>query len=183
MNDISRTIITTSEVVTPSLKVGEAQIDKISLSNVQYIGAKEAFIDKLSINELTVLTDEIEGDNGSTSETYEVVKFNDVSLSFEDSYHSQYLLASSANLTNDTDGKVLNLSFNVPDELGAKLVCRYLVLDLRDLDTSTNVAVIWPETSIKWLYGMPDIEAGYFYVLAFQRFAKDVIVGNVTVKI
>jgi hypothetical protein len=33
------------------------------------------------------------------------------------------------------------------------------------------------------MYGIPDIEAGYFYVLAFQRFAKDLIIGNVAVKV
>jgi hypothetical protein len=86
-------------------------------------------------------------------------------------------------LESNEDGYLLNISFEVPTELGAKLVCRYLVLDFRELDKEVNVGTIWPDFSIKWLYGLPDIQAGYFYVLAFQRFAKDLIVANVAVKI
>ena len=72
----------------------------------------------------------------------------------------------------------------IPEELGAKLVCRYLVLDLRNEPTETVVATVWNGgDNIRWLYGMPDIQAGYFYVIAFQRFAKDLIIGNVSVKL
>jgi hypothetical protein len=93
------------------------------------------------------------------------------------------VLADHNTLTSEEGGLMLNINAEVPSELGAKLVCRYLVVDLRELSEDTVVGVTWPEFPIKWLYGVPDIEAGYFYVLAFQRFSKDLIVGNVAVKI
>lgn len=178
---ITRTLINQQQVNTPLLVANEAQINKIVLSNVENIQAKTGFIENLTIKELTVL--EEESGNGDSNETYEQVKFNSILLNFEDTYNCKYTTANEDNLISNEDGLMADIQFEVPTELGSKLVCRYLILDLRELSTDINVGVTWPEQPINWLYGVPDIEAGYFYVIAFQRFTKDLIVGNVSVKI
>ena len=173
---VPRTIINLSEVRTPLLIANDAQFNNISSLNV-----KTGYIENLTIKELTVL-DEVEG-NEDSSETYETAIFNQVNLNFGDEYNCKYILADHNTLTSEEGGLMLNINAEVSSELGAKLVCRYLVVDLRELSEDTVVGVTWPEFPIRWLYGTPDIEAGYFYVLAFQRLAKDLIVGNVAVKI
>ena len=178
---VSRTVINQNQVRTPLLVANDAQFNNISLDNVTSLNAKSGYIENLTIKELTVL-DEVEG-NGDSSETYENAIFNQVNLNFGDDYNCKYMLADHTTLTSEEEGLMLNINAEVPNELGAKLVCRYLVVDLRELSEDTIVGVTWPEFPIKWLYGVPDIEAGYFYVLAFQRFTKDLIVGNVAVKI
>lgn len=178
---VTRTIINQNQVNTPLLVANEAQINKLSLNNIENIQAKNGFIENLTIKELTVL-DEVEG-NGDSSETYETATFNQVNLNFGDDYNCKYTLADNNTLTSEEGGLMLNINAEVPSELGAKLVCRYLVVDLRELSEDIVVGVTWPEFPIKWLYGVPDIQAGYFYVLAFQRFTKDLIIGNVAVKI
>lgn len=178
---ITRTVINQNQVNTPLLVANEAQISKISLNNIENIHAKSGFIENLTIKELIVLDEE--NGNSELSETYEDVSFGDITLNFGDEYNCKYLKADHSSLASDESGLVAEINFEVPTELGAKLVCRYLILDLREVSYDTNIGVIWPTQSIKWLYGIPDIEAGYFYVLAFQRFAKDLIIGNVAVKI
>lgn len=178
---ITRTVINQNQVNTPLLIANEAQVSKLSLNNIENIQAKSGFIENLTIKELTVL-DEVEG-NEDSSETYENATFNQVNLNFGDEYNCKYVLSDHTNLTSEDGGVMLNIEAEVPSELGAKLVCRYLVLDLRELSEDTVVGVTWSEFPIRWLYGIPDIEAGYFYVLAFQRLAKDLIIGNVAVKI
>jgi hypothetical protein len=178
---VSRTVINQNQVRTPLLVANDAQINNISLDNVTSLNAKNGYIENLTIKELTVL-DEVEG-NGDSSETYETAIFNQVNLNFGDDYNCKYILADHNTLTSEDGGLMLNINAEVPSELGAKLVCRYLVVDLRELSEDTVVGVTWPEFPIRWLYGVPDIEAGYFYVLAFQRFTKDLIIGNVAVKI
>ena len=178
---VSRTVINQNQVRTPLLVANDAQFNNISLDNVTSLNAKSGYIENLTIKELTVL-DEVEG-NGDSSETYENAIFNQVDLNFGDDYNCKYVLADHNTLTSEEGGLMLNINAEVPNELGAKLVCRYLVVDLRELSEDTVVGVTWPEFPIRWLYGVPDIEAGYFYVLAFQRFAKDLIIGNVAVKI
>lgn len=183
MSDIARTTVSISAVNTPLLNANVANIGKLALTDVDNLQAKQAFIENLTIKELTVLDEENQG-TSMISETYENASFNEVKLSFADDYNCVYTLANETILESDVDGKVLNITMELPEELGAKLVCRYLVLDLRKESTDTNVAVVWNGgDSIKWLYGMPDIQAGYFYVIAFQRFAKDLIIGNVSVKL
>ena len=178
---VTRTIINQNQVNTPLLVANEAQISKLSLNNIENIQAKSGFIDNLTVKEITVLTEE--NGNSESSETYEDVIFGDITLNFGDEYNCKYLKADHNSLTSNESGLVAEINFELPTELGAKLVCRYLVLDLRELSEDTVVGVIWPTQPIKWLYGVPDIEAGYFYVLAFQRFTKDLIIGNVAVKI
>lgn len=178
---VARTVINQNQVNTPLLVANEAQISKMSLNNIENIQAKSGFIENLTIKELTVL--EEENGNSESSETYETAIFNQVDLNFGDDYNCKYVLADHNTLTSEEGGLMLNIDAEVPSELGAKLVCRYLVIDFRELSEDTVVGVTWPEFPIRWLYGIPDIEAGYFYVLAFQRLAKDLIVGNVAVKI
>lgn len=173
---VTKTIINQNEVRTPLLVANDVQFNSISSLN-----AKNGYIENLTIKELTVL-DEVEG-NEDSSETYEKAIFNQVNLNFGDDYNCKYVLSDHNTLTSDEGGLMLKINTEVPSELGAKLVCRYLVVDLRELSEGTILGVTWPEFPIKWLYGVPDIEAGYFYVLAFQRFTKDLIVGNVAVKI
>ena len=178
---VTRTVINQNQVRTPLLVANDVQFNNISLDNITSLNAKSGYIENLTIKELTVL-DESEG-NGDSSETYEPAIFNEVNLNFGDEYNCKYILADHNTLTSEEGGLMLNINAEVPSELGAKLVCRYLVVDLRELSEDTIVGVTWPEFPISWLYGVPDIEAGYFYVLAFQRLAKDLIVGNVAVKI
>lgn len=173
---VSRTVINQNQVRTPLLVANDVQFNNISSLNV-----KNGYIENLTIKELTVL-DEAEG-NEDSSETYESAIFNQVNLNFGDDYNCKYVLADHTTLTSEEEGLMLNINAEVPSELGAKLVCRYLVIDLRELSEDTVVGITWPEFPIRWLYGTPDIEAGYFYVLVFQRFTKDLIVGNVAVKI
>ena len=135
----------------------------------------------MTIKELTVLDEE--NGNGDSNESYEEATFNGVMLNFGDGYNCKYTTANDNILTSNEDGLMLTINAEVPTELGGKLVCRYLVLDFRNLSEDTVLGVTWPEFPIRWLYGVPDIEAGYFYVLAFQRFTKDLIVGNVAVKL
>jgi hypothetical protein len=183
MSDVTRTTISISAVNTPLLNANVANIGKLSLTDVDNLQAKEAFIENLTIKELTVLEEENQG-TSKEAETYEEASFNGVVLDFADDYNCVYTTATDSILEADTAGKLLNITFEVPESLGAKLVCRYLVLDLRNEDTSTVIGTSYNGAeNLKWLYGMPDIEAGYFYVLAFQRLAKDMIVGNVAVKL
>lgn len=178
---IARTVINQNAVRSPLLVANEAQIDKLNLSNIDNLQAKSAYIDNLTIKELVVL--EEEGGNSDSSETYEPSSFNRVTLNFRDEDNCKYTTANHETLTSDGEAMILEIEANVPTELGTKLVCRYLVLDLRELDPAVPVGVAWPDINIKWLYGLPDIEAGYFYVIAFQRFAKNLFIGNVSIKI
>ena len=178
---VTRTLINQVQVNTPLLVANEASIGKISLNDVESLNAKNGFIENLTIKELTVLDEE--NGNGDSNETYEESSFNEVMLNFGDGYNCKYTTANDTVLTSNEDGLMLTINAEVPTELGCKLVCRYLVLDFRNLPEDTVLGVTWPEFPIRWLYGVPDIEAGYFYVLAFQRFTKDLIVGNVAVKL
>lgn len=178
---VTRTLINQTQVNTPLLVANEASIGKISLDDIESLSVKNGFIEKLTIKELTVLDEE--NGNSDSNETYEEAIFNNVVLNFSDSYNCKYVIANENILTSNPDGLMLTINAKVPNKLGGKLVCRYLVLDFRNLSEDTVLGVTWPEFPIKWLYGIPDIEAGYFYVLAFQRFTKDLIVGNVAVKL
>ena len=178
---ITKTVINQNTVMSPLLVANEAQIDKLNLSNIDNLQAKSAYIDNLTIKELVIL--EEEGGNSDSSETYEPSLFNKVTLNFRDEDNCKYTTANHETLTSDGEAMILEIEANVPAELGTKLVCRYLVLDLRELDTTVPVGVAWPDINIKWLYGLPDIEAGYFYVIAFQRFTKNLFIGNVAIKI
>ena len=178
MSEISKTIVSVSEVSTPKLSANEidcglmTNLHAASLSsNVAYI--KDLVVDKISI------ADETEG-NSIGNETYEVPMFGEVKLNFSDDYNGKYLICNENDLLDDEGIKLITIETEVPQELGTRLVCRYLILDLRAVED--EIITTWP-SEVRWLYGTPLVEAGYFYVFAFQRLAKDLIVGNVNVKI
>ena len=185
MSDIVRTTISTSTINTPLLNATVANIDKLSLNNVENFQSKQAFIDDLTIKKLTVLDEESVETDLEKSETFEESNYFDgIVLDFADNYNCVYTTANEKMLESAEDCKILTINFNIPEILGSKLVCRYLVLDLRNEPAENVVATVWNNAiNVAWLYGMPDIQAGYFYVIAFQRFAKDLIVGNVSVKL
>lgn len=182
MNTTSATLISRNQVMTPLLISNEAEIGRLVVNDLVNLQAKEAYIESLTIKEMTVL-DEEDG-NGDSNETYESALFNDVILNFGDNYNCKYTTSNSSNLESKDGGLVLNLGFEVPTDLGAKLVCRYLIIDLRNVSSDIDVGVTWPENHhIHWMHNVPDLQGGYFYVWAFQRLAKDLIVGNVSIKI
>ena len=128
-----------------------------TIASVQSLNATEAYIENLTIKELTVLDDE---------------------------HNGKYAIIDNSNLENSEGCKILNVHFQIPSQLGNKLVCRYLVLDFRNESEETNIVTVWDNSdSIRWTSEMPDFQGGYFYVIDFQRFAKDLIVGNVRVKL
>ena len=183
MSEITRTAVAINEVRTPLLKASEAQIGTVSFNNISSFQAQEAYIENLTIKKVTVLEEEVSATSEET-ETYENVEFGNITLKFRDEDNCKYLIADDSSLVSEIDYKSLLINFEVPVELGSKLVCRYLVLDLRNIEEDIVISTTWPNTSaLRWLHGVPDIQAGYFYVLSFQRFAKDLIVGNVSVKL
>lgn len=187
MSGIAKTLINVSEINTPTLNANVANIGKISLFDVDNINCKTGYIENLTIKELTVLEDEVNNDTDS-AETYEDVIFSNINVNFDDAYNCKYLRADKNALVNDSDCKHLTIDFTVPENLGAKLTCRYVILDMREEPTETDIVAFYPDDTdttwkLKWLYGTPDIQAGYFYILAFQRVANDLIIGNVAIKI
>lgn len=133
-----------------------------------------------SINNITALSidisDESDG-NEITNETYEIAQGQGLDLSFYDAHNGRYLVADETCLVDST----LEVRFNVPGVMGEKLVCRYLVLDFRNFEGS--ITTVWPDrTDLAWIYGLPTLEGGNFYVIAFQRFKEDLILGNLAVQ-
>ena len=187
MSGIAKTLINVSEINTPTLNANVANIGKISLFDVDNINCKTGYIENLTIKELTVLEDEV-NNNTDSAETYEDAIFSNINVNFDDAYNCKYLRADKNVLVNDSDCKHLTIDFTVPENLGAKLTCRYLILDMREEPTETDIVAFYPDDTdttwkLRWLYGTPDIQAGYFYILAFQRVANDLIIGNVAIKI
>lgn len=182
MNTSSATLISRNQVTTPLLVSNEAEIGRLVVNDLVNLQAKEAYIESLTIKEMTVLDEE--NGNGDSNESYENASFNEVVLNFGDNYNCKYTTTNSNNLKSQDGGLILDIDFEVPAELGAKLVCRYLIIDLRNTSPETNIGVEWPENhNIHWMHNVPDLVGGYFYVWAFQRLAKDLIVGNVSIKI
>ena len=103
-------------------------------------------------------------------------------LKFDDNLDNTYLMCSETDLIDTTDYLELNVNINCSEELGKKLVRRYLVIDLRNMTDTRNIVTIFPE-SIIWSSQIPVIQANQFYVISFQRFAKDVIVANVEINL
>lgn len=182
MNTTSATLISRNQVSTPLLVSNEAEIGRLVVSDLVNLQAKEAYIESLTIKEMTVLDEE--NGNGDSNETYEEAIFGKVILNFGDNYNCKYTTTNSSNLVSKDGGLVLDLDFEVPTDLGSKLVCRYLIIDLRDTSPDLDIGVIWPENhNIHWMHNVPNLVGGYFYVWAFQRLTKDLIVGNVSIKI
>ena len=187
MSEIVRTYISSAEVNTPKLNANELNIDKFTTVTADSINSPLGFISELTVDKLIVRDDTAEGNNVG-NETYEEASFQGITLDFNDDFNGKYLIANQIVLENAEDCKFLNINFNVPENIATRLTCRYLVLDLREEPEDTDVVAIYPDDTdttwkLRWLYGAPDIQAGYFYVIAFQRLAKDIIVGNVTLKL
>ena len=143
MSDIVRTTVSVSEVNTPVINANRANIGKLSLNDVENLQAKEAFIENLTIKELTVLESDSNSHNTEKSETFEESTFNEVILNFADQYNCVYTTANHNILESAEDCKLLNITFDIPSEMGAKMVCRYLVLDLRKEPVENVVATVW----------------------------------------
>ena len=157
-NAFTKSTLRYDKVISPAILSNEANINNITA---------------LSID----ISDESDG-NEITNETYETAQNQgEVELSFYDAHNGRYLVADETSLVDST----LDIHFNVPGAMGEKLVCRYLVLDFRKVKGS--VTVVWPERSeLKWLYGLPTLESGNFYVIVFQRFKEDLILGNLAIQ-
>lgn len=179
--NVTSTIISQQAVNTPTINANTINATSLNIYKFGAITADSGYVKELTVDVLNVN----EGETNlltENSETTENSQFGSVDINFSDLHNCVYMLADHNSLTSNIDGYELNINFIVPS-MGSKLVCRYLVLDLREIDTSYNLMTVWPDFGIRWLYGVPDIQAGYFYVLAFQRFTEDLIVGNVAVKI
>ena len=157
-NAFTKSTLRYDKVISPAILSNEANINNITA---------------LSID----ISDESDG-NEITNETYETVQGQgEIELSFYDAHNGRYLVADETSLVDST----LDIHFNVPGAMGEKLVCRYLVLDFRKVEGS--ITVVWPERAdLGWVYGLPTLEGGNFYVIAFQRFKQDLILGNIAVQ-
>ena len=134
----------------------------------------------LTVKEITITDD----DNNTISLLEEDDKEieSGIVLKFDDSLDNTYLICSETDLIDTTDYLELNVNINCQDELGKKLVCRYLVIDLRNMDDARNIVTVFPE-NIRWSSQIPVIQANQFYVISFQRFAKDIIVANLQINL
>lgn len=157
-NAFTKSTLRYDKVISPAILSNEANINNITA---------------LSID----ISDESDG-NEITNETYDLSEGQGVDLSFYDAHNGRYLVADETCLIN---GSELEVRFNVPGVMGDKLVCRYLVLDFRNVEGS--ITTTWPDRSdLGWIYGLPTLEGGNFYVIAFQRFKQDLILGNLAVQ-
>ena len=156
-NAFTKSTLRYDKVISPAILSNEANINNITA---------------LSID----ISDETDG-NEVTNESYDLAQGQEVELEFHDIHNGRYLMADESNIFDST----LEVTFNIPAEMGEKLVCRYLVLDFRKVEGF--VTVVWPERSeLKWLYGLPTLESGNFYVIVFQRFKEDLILGNLAIQ-
>jgi hypothetical protein len=178
MSEVSKTTVSASEVLTPKLIANEISCDLMTSIHAGTLSSNVAYIKDLVVDKISI-AGETEG-NSIGNETYEVPMFGEIKLDFSDDFNGKYLICNENDLVEDSGVKILTIDTDVPEELGARLVCRYLILDLRKVET--DIITTWP-ANVQWLYGTPLVEPGYFYVFAFQRLAKDLIVGNVNVKI
>lgn len=133
----------------------------------------------IAVKEITIVDDDANAVS-LLGENYEEIDDEGIVLKFEDSLDNNYLMCSEKDLVDATDYLELDVNINCPEELGKKLVRRYLVIDLRNMDDERNIVTIFPE-NIRWSSQTPVIQANNFYVISFQRFAKDLIIANVEV--
>ena len=146
--------------------------------------AEKTALENLVQGSLTVKEITIADDNNTISLLEEDDKEieSGIVLKFDDSLDNTYLMCSETDLIDATDYLELNVNINCQDELGKKLVCRYLVIDLRNMDDARNIVTVLPE-NIRWSSQIPVIQANQFYVISFQRFAKDIIVANLQINL
>lgn len=133
----------------------------------------------LTVKEITITDDD---NTSSLPEEDDKEIESGIVLKFDDSLDNTYLMCSEPDLIDATDYLELNVNINCQDELGKKLVCRYLVIDLRNMDDVRNIETVFPE-NIRWSSQVPVIQANNFYVISFQRFAKDIIVANLQINL
>lgn len=146
--------------------------------------AEKTALKNLVQGSITVKEITIADDNNTISllEEYDKEIESGIVLKFDDSLDNTYLMCSETDLIDATDYLELNVNINCQDELGKKLVCRYLVIDLRNMDDARNIVTVFPE-NIRWSSQVPVIQANQFYVISFQRFAKDIIVANLQINL
>lgn len=135
----------------------------------------------LTVKEITIIDDNANAIS-LLSENYEEIEDEGIVLKFEDSLDNNYLMCSEKDLVDATDYLELDVNLNCPEELGKKLVRRYLVIDLRSMEDERNIVTIFPE-NIRWSSQIPVIQANNFYVISFQRFAKDLVVANLEINL
>lgn len=135
----------------------------------------------LTVKEITIIDDNANAIS-LLSENYEEIEDEGIVLKFEDSLDNNYLMCSEKDLVDATDYLELNVNINCPEELGKKLVRRYLVIDLRNMQDERNIVTIFPE-GVRWISQIPIIEANKFYVISFQRFAKDLVIANLEINL
>lgn len=133
----------------------------------------------LTVRDITIIDDDANAVS-LLAENYEEIEDSGIVLKFEDSLDNNYLMCSEKDLVDATDYLELDVNINCPEELGKKLVRRYLVIDLRNMEDERNIVTIFPE-NVRWSSQTPVIQANNFYVISFQRFAKDLIIANVEV--
>ena len=135
----------------------------------------------LTVKEITIIDDNANAIS-LLSENYEEIEDEGLVLKFEDGLDNNYLMCSEKDLVDATDYLELDVNINCPEELGKKLVRRYLVIDLRNMKDERNIVTIFPE-GVRWISQIPVIEANKFYVISFQRFAKDLVIANLEINL
>lgn len=150
----------------------------LSLSAEEKAALQQLVKGYLTVKEITIIDD-----NSNTisllSENHEE---EGIVLKFEDSLDNNYLMCFEKDLKDATDYLELNIKVNCPEELGKKLVRRYLVIDLRNMEDERDIVTIFPER-VRWISQIPVIEANKFYVISFQRFAKDLVIANLEINL
>lgn len=161
--------------------ISKRELDKalvpLSLSAEEKAALQQLVQGSLTVKEITIIDDDA-NTVSLLSENYEEVENDGIVIVFEDSLDGNYLMCSENNLRDATDYLELNVEMNYPEELGKKLVRRYLVVDLRSMEDDRNIVTIFPE-SLRWGTEIPVIKEKGFYVISFQRFAKDLIFAKV----
>lgn len=135
----------------------------------------------IAVREITIIDDDANAVS-LLSENYEEIEDEGIVLKFEDSLDNNYLMCSEKDLVDATDYLELDVNINCPEELGKKLVRRYLVIDLRNMEDERNIVTVFPE-NVKWSSQIPEIQANQFYVISFQRFAKDLIFAKLEINL
>lgn len=162
----------------------------LSLSAEEKAALQQLVQGSLTVKEITIVDDDANAvsllsenyEETDDSKNYEEIEDDGIVLKFEDSLDNIYLKCSEKDLVDATDYLELDVNINCPEELGKKLVHRYLVIDLRNMEDERNIVTIFPE-NIRWSSQIPVIQANNFYVISFQRFAKDLVVANLEINL
>lgn len=153
----------------------------LSLSAEEKVALQQLVQGSLTVKEITIVDDDANAVS-FLSENYEEIEDEGIVLKFEDGLDGTYLMCSEKDLEDATDYLELSINVNCPEELGKKLVRRYLVIDLRNMEDMRNIVTIFPE-NVRWSSQIPVIEANNFYVISFQRFAKDLVIANLEINL